>query len=976
MNEKYKQEQGLVMWKCRTCGVCVHGHCYAGLDDPRKSSPMPDFECKACESVGKSFKVREIQPFTGERLVVSQDERPRECCLCSVEDGIRAMHPVYDHHGPKGRQIYLPANPEEGRPRRLAWCHTMCAQLSSRSVCIFACLEDGSYDAGDEEENDLLPDDESDNSDLDREEDEDQGIGHWVYWGYLHRQLGKEKTHGDDWTKEMHNQKMKTGNCIFCGKDDKKMVDLNGHNVYQSLRVPLQCSANNVEAGRRELFKFRKTHRVDEPCSQPLHPGCAMWGRNDDGEYSRARRAWFLPGMTGDQDDVMECYCDMHALDLFKSNQEGCDMEKKVPGPFATIVGSPTKKKSPTSRNAIRLLDSDSESDEERGQYIRQVPRRRLGQAGRTKVTAREPKATSKAISKKAASSGKHEKAKTRVVPKKNKKNTVDPLAGNNLVIEADTNQRRLQQRQTAGDAKQIMKKKHGRLVEKRNSNTATDRTVASAKESAGEVDVDDFAFAQRLLKTLWKLKEKCEANGKAWDATVTAGVRVKQLKEYMQNGEREAFRKIWEHVMKAVNNGIRKLTVGEDDEEEELSDKHRRKKASRQQIVESDDEDEFHAVHRKKQKPAKKASRQQIVESDDEDESHAVRQKKQKPAKKASRQQIVESDNEDNHVSLHPQDSAVLEEMSSQGKPKARAVSNGPDQETTNESQQQESSVPDKRRSTQANTNAGTSTQDSVEDDKLPDSWEAIAISIANDIGAKLQQKFSTDTDTITDERTQEVTQILKDSRKRWRKICSLPIRSDYNTVWKRSAALLEAKFEWLTINSSRSNQQPAENRAETDEAASATSGRNGSASLQAAENANEADAAEASTIHASSVHGSEAASNNASNCTGRYQSAHSSEGGIVEDGHDMTTVQASPQGHSDPSGQSHREPGSALELNQENHQLPQMGQVHPPPPNPWAHLFYGPPYYKKAGYIFGEWDSYEVKEVEVNEAGEIVDS
>jgi hypothetical protein len=36
---------------------------------------------------------------------------------------------------------------------------------------------------------------------------------------------------------------------------------------------------------------------------------------------------------------------------------------------------------------------------------------------------------------------------------------------------------------------------------------------------------------------------------------------------------------------------------------------------------------------------------------------------------------------------------------------------------------------------------------------------------------------------------------------------------------------------------------------------------------------------------------------------------------------------------------------------------------QVEPPSPYPWAHLFYGPAY-KKAGFQFGDWESYEILE------------
>ena len=109
------------------------------------------------------------------------------------------MHPIYDAHGKKGRQILLPFDKEENRPRRLAWAHTLCCLTLNKSneaaSAFFGCAPDGWY-GQDEDESSLL-DDDSVNSDLDVE-GTPSGIHHFVFWGYLHQFFGVEL---DDWAK-------------------------------------------------------------------------------------------------------------------------------------------------------------------------------------------------------------------------------------------------------------------------------------------------------------------------------------------------------------------------------------------------------------------------------------------------------------------------------------------------------------------------------------------------------------------------------------------------------------------------------------------------------------------------------------------------------------------------------------------------------------------------------------------------------
>lgn len=282
MSEKFKKKH-MTLLECKDCKVNVHDLCY-GTNDKMRNKPNPNFRCWACQAVGHTYKVRERDPFSGEHLAVEQKERPRECCLCSVDDGNHALHPMYDAHGKKGRQILLPA--EGKKPRRLAWAHTLCALTVSQSNettgAIFGCAPDGFYDDDDEEASILS------NAELNEDLDIDgrpSGLHHFVYWGYLHLFSGNEP---DAWAKSMIRAK-KSLRCQMCGKNDKQMVTLpGGQQVFKSLRVPVQCSANNGN----ENILFKKHHKMpaDETCTIPMHVGCALWGRNDEGEYFRQRR--------------------------------------------------------------------------------------------------------------------------------------------------------------------------------------------------------------------------------------------------------------------------------------------------------------------------------------------------------------------------------------------------------------------------------------------------------------------------------------------------------------------------------------------------------------------------------------------------------------------------------------------------------------------------------------------------------------
>jgi hypothetical protein len=155
--------------------------CYAGPKE-RLGKPWSEFECFACQSVGKTVKVRERDNFTRKLLEVTQHKRPTECSLCSVSDGIHAMHPLYDTHGLKGRQIYLPQG--EGKERRLAWVHTLCGLLAGKHIGVYGCADDGFYSSEDQTCS-ILPDYEPDNEDL-MVQGQPTGLHHFAHWGWLH----------------------------------------------------------------------------------------------------------------------------------------------------------------------------------------------------------------------------------------------------------------------------------------------------------------------------------------------------------------------------------------------------------------------------------------------------------------------------------------------------------------------------------------------------------------------------------------------------------------------------------------------------------------------------------------------------------------------------------------------------------------------------------------------------------------------
>jgi hypothetical protein len=84
------------------CIAIASSECY-GRGSTGYTKP---YRCWACLAVGKTVKGRTLH---GQRCDVAVTQRPTACCLCSIDlkDKPLAVHPLFDNHGWKGRQIYF-----------------------------------------------------------------------------------------------------------------------------------------------------------------------------------------------------------------------------------------------------------------------------------------------------------------------------------------------------------------------------------------------------------------------------------------------------------------------------------------------------------------------------------------------------------------------------------------------------------------------------------------------------------------------------------------------------------------------------------------------------------------------------------------------------------------------------------------------------------------------------------------------------
>jgi len=272
---------------CSVCGLAVHERCYGMALTTTKNL---DFVCKACAAIDAKVEVNKpsiLGRSSSTKETIKVQERPTECVLCNVHDGIHAMHPLFDTHGPEGRQLVI----SEGgnADRKLAWVHTLCANFicSKTGGSVYGCYgDDGRYeDDSDEEYTD--------------EENEVR------FYAIATKENGKETA----WSKIIAEYR-KTIKCTICGKRD---------NSGNSLGIALQCCANDVN----EVVDFKRRHSDRSECFVGMHVGCARWKGDPPTVYGRECKLCYF--FDGDDDGLhddpqLACYCRKHAEDIIANN--------------------------------------------------------------------------------------------------------------------------------------------------------------------------------------------------------------------------------------------------------------------------------------------------------------------------------------------------------------------------------------------------------------------------------------------------------------------------------------------------------------------------------------------------------------------------------------------------------------------------------------------------------------------------------
>jgi len=314
--------------------VSVHTSCY-GLASTTKNE---QWECHACRS---------IQP--NENGIKPLNKRPNQCKLCSVKNGIHAMHPIYDKHGKNGKQI--------------GWGHTLCALgIGANAVtrgCVYGCDENGYYEGDDvlEDQPEQEFDDDSSissNEDLSKspkQSPEKQETNHEPEEAETHHFVVCTTNENSPWASVVRDSRELK--CMVCGlKDNKAGI----------LRIPVQCEAGGQEELAELKNKRRRTRR--ETCYLAMHVGCAKW-KND----KPFQRVYFFPGMTKIENGLKidiepKCclYCNKHAKDIYDHPKSA--VAKPTSANTATATQSEKKKTSqviiekPTKSTSITTTSS------------------------------------------------------------------------------------------------------------------------------------------------------------------------------------------------------------------------------------------------------------------------------------------------------------------------------------------------------------------------------------------------------------------------------------------------------------------------------------------------------------------------------------------------------------------------------------------------------------------------------------------
>jgi len=285
------QKDGFRGYNLQTCSVCslaVHERCYGMTLTTTKNL---NFVCKACAAIGSKVEVNKpsiLGKSSSTKETIRVQERPTECVLCNVHDGIHAMHPLFDTHGPKGRQLVISSQGGDSN-RKLAWVHTLCANFicSKTGGSVYGCYgDDGRYE---------------DDSDQEYADEENEVR----FYAMATKEKGKETA----WSRIITDSR-KTILCSICGKRD---------NSGDSLRIPLQCSANDVN----ELVDFKRRHNDRSECFVGMHVGCARWKGDPPTVYGKqCKMCYFFDGDNDGKhnDPQLACYCRNHAEDIVLNN--------------------------------------------------------------------------------------------------------------------------------------------------------------------------------------------------------------------------------------------------------------------------------------------------------------------------------------------------------------------------------------------------------------------------------------------------------------------------------------------------------------------------------------------------------------------------------------------------------------------------------------------------------------------------------
>lgn len=376
MKDGFKENN---LQQCKSCGIYVHETCYGFVGE--EGQKLPNWECKACEAVGKSFLGKS---YGADKAVsILQSERPRECVLCSIDTGVHAMHMVYDKAGKEGMPLVLPAKRKDAkkpaRPQRLAWVHSLCSFFicsnPSTQGCIFGCTKNGLYDGAESEESSFpslsgidstsssdFYDNQSVSSSSDDEEskkgdpslplrtnntnnadkvklkkesstdpstnnsnqndDDDDGLDDMHHFVFADE---------DPWKQIINDHRQLK--CHICGENDKRK------NV---LRIPVQCHAGDES----EFEEFKGCHQNlsgKESCCKAMHVGCARWGLNKSGEKLINQHVYFYPGKHNDpetshkaksyDEPIVGIFCSPHAKDIKNRKKKVKEIETEVISP-------------------------------------------------------------------------------------------------------------------------------------------------------------------------------------------------------------------------------------------------------------------------------------------------------------------------------------------------------------------------------------------------------------------------------------------------------------------------------------------------------------------------------------------------------------------------------------------------------------------------------------------------------------------